>query len=426
MPKKYRVYEDALCCCEYENMEGERSHILQCCCDCQALDELFDRFITCRGIPSSTHAKLWATVEDRCRLPGLLGGGARKLNLDVVVPVFAIPLFILIGTHSLTATILILISIPIFMLIFYESWRKLTNKSRTRFFFVWGLTSLVLMVIVFEVLVVSYREILLWENILLSSCVVVLFYYIVEIRRNPGILKTTVPVNGRKEVKLKPVENGWKSVAIDMLETANGDVNRNVLDNFPADKVTWVDSRPIKDGHLNTWCESCQYKRPARSGHCSLCSCCIAVRDHHCVWIDTCIGARNHRGFITVLLLFIFCGYYGTLLTMTTICTPEMYMDWFLLPNDCQFIYSDFINAICFVSACYTILVTILATLLFVYQLILISQNVTSQELHMASISGKTRLGLIAVNNINNHGIFRNWFEFLTKTSRKASLRIVT
>lgn len=34
---------DTLCCCEYENEHGERSHILACCCDCQALDEACDR-----------------------------------------------------------------------------------------------------------------------------------------------------------------------------------------------------------------------------------------------------------------------------------------------------------------------------------------------------------------------------------------------
>ena len=36
---------EPLCCCEYENEEGERSHILACCCDCQALDETCDRLV---------------------------------------------------------------------------------------------------------------------------------------------------------------------------------------------------------------------------------------------------------------------------------------------------------------------------------------------------------------------------------------------
>jgi palmitoyltransferase len=35
--------KDGLCCCEYENIEGEKSHILACCCDCHSLDQIVDR-----------------------------------------------------------------------------------------------------------------------------------------------------------------------------------------------------------------------------------------------------------------------------------------------------------------------------------------------------------------------------------------------
>ena len=38
--------KEALCFCEYENADGERSHMLQCCCDCQALDEAFVRSVS--------------------------------------------------------------------------------------------------------------------------------------------------------------------------------------------------------------------------------------------------------------------------------------------------------------------------------------------------------------------------------------------
>ena len=36
---------DSLCCCEYTNEEGETSHIVACCCDCEALDTVCDRYI---------------------------------------------------------------------------------------------------------------------------------------------------------------------------------------------------------------------------------------------------------------------------------------------------------------------------------------------------------------------------------------------
>lgn len=34
---------ESLCCCEYVNSRGERSHVAACCCDCEDLDDAFDR-----------------------------------------------------------------------------------------------------------------------------------------------------------------------------------------------------------------------------------------------------------------------------------------------------------------------------------------------------------------------------------------------
>lgn len=35
--------DEGLCCCEYVNSHGERSHVAACCCDCEDLDDAFDR-----------------------------------------------------------------------------------------------------------------------------------------------------------------------------------------------------------------------------------------------------------------------------------------------------------------------------------------------------------------------------------------------
>lgn len=35
--------DDPLCCCEYINRHGGRSHMAACCCDCEDLDEACDR-----------------------------------------------------------------------------------------------------------------------------------------------------------------------------------------------------------------------------------------------------------------------------------------------------------------------------------------------------------------------------------------------
>lgn len=35
--------DESLCCCEYVDKNGERSHVLAALCDCEAIDEAFDR-----------------------------------------------------------------------------------------------------------------------------------------------------------------------------------------------------------------------------------------------------------------------------------------------------------------------------------------------------------------------------------------------
>jgi hypothetical protein len=41
----------SLCCCEYVNSDGERSHLCQLFCDCAEVDDAFDRLISGRGMP---------------------------------------------------------------------------------------------------------------------------------------------------------------------------------------------------------------------------------------------------------------------------------------------------------------------------------------------------------------------------------------
>lgn len=41
--KVHREEEETLCCCEYVNRHGERSHVAACCCDCEDLDDACER-----------------------------------------------------------------------------------------------------------------------------------------------------------------------------------------------------------------------------------------------------------------------------------------------------------------------------------------------------------------------------------------------
>ncbi|XP_014771463.1 palmitoyltransferase ZDHHC23 isoform X2 [Octopus bimaculoides] len=293
-----------LCCCEYINKSGERSHMLACCCDCEDLDKACDNCLCCKEIPSDTMRNITTTISDRCRIPWCCGHGA------------------------------------------------------------------------------------------------------IQTKKQPGIL-------------MKPNLTASK---LNENESHNIQVDTSVM--IPAGEITWIDSRPIEGLYLVTWCGFCNNRKPPRSGHCYVCSSCVSVRDHHCVWIDNCIGANNHRIFIVCMIFFLFCGLYGSHLTFTTVCTPEMYFNWILFPNDCRFIYSDFQTSISFVTACYVSISTAVMLLAFLQQILLISQNITSQELHQALVRKKTFCGIYAYNNVHNKGFLHNWMEFIFRPSRSISQKI--
>ncbi|GFS21493.1 palmitoyltransferase [Elysia marginata] len=139
--------------------------------------------------------------------------------------------------------------------------------------------------------------------------------------------------------------------------------------------------------------------------------------------INICIGASNHRYFLLAMLMFIVTGSYACHLTFTTICTPTMYLDWFLLPNDCRWLYADFLTSICFVTALYSAVGVAGMCMAFVYQFTLISQNVTSHELARARGLGMVTCGgLVALENPNNCGLIRNWLDFWLSPSGRSGV----
>lgn len=404
--KGHNSSTEGLCCCEYENNQGNRSHILACCCDCEALDQAAERCITCQSVPQETMERLFKTLEDRCRLPGILGQGAVKLRLDVVVPVITIPTCLFLATLGPVMTVLMLSIMPVFLLWFYRLWKRNTKRERTLFFYSWGLMSVVTIFVVFESCVVGFREILLWEHLLLLTAMFLMFYNFVRTKLNVPYLKSSK----RQKNFEKPIQSDRRVVYTD--ENVKVSLEEMTVEDLSESDVKWVDSRPISDGKLVTWCHNCSLKKPPRSGHCNVCKACVSVRDHHCVWIDACIGADNHRSFILSMILFMFCGYYGAHLSMTTLCTPKMYFDWFLLPNDCRFLYIDLQTSASFVASCYAFLAATCMLFGLLFQFLLISQNLTSQEFHIASKRNMLRHGLCATKNVYNQGIIHNWFNF--------------
>ena len=59
------MVDDPLCCCEYVNAKGERSHLLALFCDCAEVDDMVDRLVKGLPVPNSRNEEIMATIEDR-------------------------------------------------------------------------------------------------------------------------------------------------------------------------------------------------------------------------------------------------------------------------------------------------------------------------------------------------------------------------
>lgn len=375
---------EGLCCCEYENIKGERSHVLAVLCDCEAVDSCCDFCLRCQPIPEKKLLEVIDTVEDRCRIPYC--GGALKLSLEACLPVLILLSLLCIGSSGFYYT---LICIPSYIPIILFLARLFSMRGRTRIYVNTTYASTIILFIIFITIVTAFRKILLWEIMTLCTMAYFCLQSVRNVQKDPGYLKP------------------------DKLQQPHSSTTTPSL---VESEVTWVDSPPNSNNRTIVHCDQCQLKRPLRSGHCKTCVSCVIERDHHCVWLDTCIGKYNHRSFFFCLLISTATLSYGTHLTWTTLCTPEIYLDWFLFPADCRFIYNDFPSGLSVAGACYATLILFFILLLFLQQCILISQNVTGRELHNAKVARRTKwFGFVATGNVNNKGFSKNWIDFLKK-----------
>ncbi|XP_066598174.1 palmitoyltransferase ZDHHC23-B isoform X2 [Prorops nasuta] len=246
---------------------------------------------------------------EKLRKPCSLRGGAKQISVDAVIPLFAIPTLAVIAAQAFLWTLFIFLATPI--LVYYLHHNFLRFLLRTKFFLMWTITSVLFLMIIFEVSVVPLLEILPEENLIFIVCVV------------GGIWCGY-------ETKLKADCGTQESALIQGLELGEG------------------------SGEL---CTTCRRRAPSRAYHCRLCQTCILNREYHCRWLDCCIGSSNLRWYLFCLFFSAFAFIYGSNLTMTSVCHPFILIGTILLPDDCSDVYYELDIALCFVSSLYSLLV---------------------------------------------------------------------
>ncbi|KAM8976210.1 palmitoyltransferase ZDHHC23 [Pelodytes ibericus] len=387
--------EEGLCCCEYINQRGERSHLTACLCDCEDVDQACDRWITCKSLQPEVLARAVATASDRFRVPWMRG--ARKVDLSVIPPLILLPVSLHVAALHVLLGVVILTSLPVLVVWYYHLTHR--RKGKTLLFLSLALFSLGYMYYTF-VQEVFYKRRVGWGNFTVVSCALFLtIFFLAKAKQDPGYL-----VRSSQPPPANPAAGcEFASGAV----TSRSGGSKEALTQINGEK-----------GFLEkNWCKICQLVKPPRSGHCRICGACVQRLDHHCVWIDNCIGRRNHKFFILLLCFFLFTSVCGITVTLQAICRGQSV---FIALLYCPGVYAEYSTSFSYTCVWYCAIVTAGMSYVLLTQLLNISYNVTEREARIAlrEKTGRWILGGLVVDTGSyNHGLVQNWIHFLSVES---------
>ena len=144
------------------SFKGDRSHVLALLCDCQAVDDTFDRLVGGRPLPDGRWSEIWSVI------PPL-----------ILLAVFAV--------SQLGTVWLVVAHASLFPLIIFLHRTLLRRRPRTKFFASWYVCSTALVFYVYQMEVLGFiisipKTISFWENLFLILPLVATLYSVREIR----------------------------------------------------------------------------------------------------------------------------------------------------------------------------------------------------------------------------------------------------
>lgn len=128
-----------LCCCEYYNIKGDRTHLLALCCECDELDNAIDQCLKGNGFSNKKCAAILEVISDRLRIPW--PSGALKFDFEIALPVIVLYSSLYIASIDFVFTVLSLVYLPVFVIIYYVY--SLRKRKRSWFFVSWASTSII-------------------------------------------------------------------------------------------------------------------------------------------------------------------------------------------------------------------------------------------------------------------------------------------
>ncbi|EZA51046.1 Putative ZDHHC-type palmitoyltransferase [Ooceraea biroi] len=90
------------------------------------------------------------TVWERLRNPCGWRAGAKQISVDAMLPLLVVPTLAVMAAQAVSCTILVFLATPV--LVYYLHHNFLRFLLRTKFFLMWTITSVLMLMLVFEVL----------------------------------------------------------------------------------------------------------------------------------------------------------------------------------------------------------------------------------------------------------------------------------
>ncbi|XP_078605954.1 palmitoyltransferase ZDHHC23-like isoform X2 [Branchiostoma floridae x Branchiostoma japonicum] len=243
---------EGLCCCEYINTQGERSHLLMSFCDCEDLDSAADRnrkhrvvsawnyqefyrnykegtklhnhsyikrsprVFKRQKVPSSNYEALYMTLEDRLRIPWCSGKGAKQVNPQVIPPLLLVPLSLNIAAIHPLLTAVVLVLLPILLIRYYFRFIKIRQSGP--FFLSWGLVSVGYLYSLYLRLVVPLGIVTSTETCLLTVLMGAMLAALTSAKQNPGFISEKNKLGADSKQGPAFPKNGVKSTHEESLQ----------------------------------------------------------------------------------------------------------------------------------------------------------------------------------------------------------------
>uniref|UniRef100_A0AA85J9H1 Uncharacterized protein n=1 Tax=Trichobilharzia regenti TaxID=157069 RepID=A0AA85J9H1_TRIRE len=81
------------------------------------------------------------------------------------------------------------------------------------------------------------------------------------------------------------------------------------------------------------------------------------------------VNKNNRPWSILLFITYIIFTFYTMNLALTSVCTPKVYFDWFLLPNDCSYIYDAYSRAWVFVGGLFWLISSLTPFSLLIHEI---------------------------------------------------------